>query len=265
MEANHLRALRLVRQLALLQVTDPTLALQEDEVKVVQVATRRTSRDLRRPTDAVFVHGSCVRDLSMDKELLAVAAGLVHTGAVKHLVINGISDEVCETKTLAYPGAETWVRLLEDLDVQDVLQIPPSPHTPAEVRNVIALANERGWRTLTIMALPHHLLRVAAQWVYLLEQAGSSITVYFRSFEGFNFDLAAKKPVLGGGVVEGILADHVDHELNQQQSYSDKSGMKADGSKFTPNATLPEVVAYLSRRDGVDYMSMSMRQIDEMS
>lgn len=228
---------------------------------VLRQATLLTAYDKRPSADAMFVHGSCVRDDDLDDSILAMA--VTNVNHVGKIVFNGISDEVCIAKTLAYPGAETWERKLRAFGVTDALKIPPSPHTPAECRNMIAFATDQGFSSIIVAAFPHHLLRVMCQWVFCLKEKQSPIKVYARTMPSVDWFMKARKPVLGGGVVEGTLFDHMEHELKQLALYADlncfetpsgerilaSSSGPEDKQKYTPNATLEELVAYYQERD----------------
>ncbi len=226
-------------------------------------ATLLTLVDRHLLTDAMFIHGSCVRDDGLDDSILAVGHKLYESGQVGSLVINGLTDAVCVEKNLAYPGGDTWEKKLRAKGIKNLLKIKPSPHTPAECRNMIALAQKEEWRRLTVAAFPHHILRVMCQWIYLLKELGSPISVYARTMDTVDWTMPAKKPVLGGGTVEGTLFDHMGHELNQLALYSDLDCFETpegkripaslagpeDKQKYTPNATLEELIAYYKWRD----------------
>ena len=130
-------------------------------------------------------------------------------------------------------------------------------HTPAECFNVIKMAEEKGWKSITVMSFPFHILRVAAQWVYCLEHGEDKqkrekpveLKVYFTTLETVDWGMPAEKTILGGGVVKGIFFDHIKDEIERITRYMNPAGEDEKG-KFTPNSTLEELIAYIRRRDG---------------
>jgi hypothetical protein len=206
---------------------------------------------LPRRTDAVFVHGSSVKDDTLDNAILRLGADIAQS-LNKPLVINGTTQAVCSQRGMAYPGVEVWERTLNMLGVSP-LSIGEALHTPAESTALIDLALRSGWQHITILGLPHHVLRCFAQMVYFLDQRQVALAVYPRTLSNVNWWMPAEKPVLDSDeVVTGRLFDHILAELKRLSDYSDKSGRDpVTGKVFTPNATLPEIIAYIKRRDGV--------------
>lgn len=203
--------------------------------------------DKRPQTNALFIHGSPAADDGIDTELLKLGVSMVKGKDVGVLVINGLTDEACwpNGQRLAYPGCDTWGRTLEGLGFSDFLKIPPSKHTAAESDNVIKLASEMGWKSVTIMSYPHHILRCMLQMVFCLTRAGSPLKVYARTLPTVDMQHVTEKGVLGGEPFRGTLIDaHVREEYERLIKYADK-----DGTGYTPHATLEELVAYYSWRD----------------
>lgn len=200
--------------------------------------------DKRPKTDALFIHGSPVNSEELDDRILALGASMMNRDETKAIVINGLSDEICAAKKMAYPGGDTWGRKLALLGIAEVRKIQPSLHTAAESDNLIALAKNEGWKSVVIASLPHHVLRCMCQMVFCLERASSDLKVYARTLDTVDWDMSAKKTVLGGGVVEGTLLDHCEAEAERLVKYADKNGVG-----YTPHATLEELIAYFGRRD----------------
>lgn len=208
--------------------------------------------DKRPRTDAIFIHGSPAESDLIDTALLGLGADMQEGGQTGRVVINGLTDEQCiiDGKRLAYPGSDTWGRTLARFGIEP-LKIPASKHTAAESDNVIALAREMGWKSITIASYPHHVLRCFAQMVFCLERAGeTNLQVYSRTVRSVDWQMPAKKGVLGGGTIEGILLDHVEAERTRLEIYADRDAAVVDGvRKFTPHATLEQLMRYIVWRD----------------
>jgi hypothetical protein len=81
--------------------------------------------------------------------------------------------------------------------------------------------------------------------------------------ETVDWNMPAKKPLLGGGVVDGTLLDLADDEITRLCQYADLDCFQMVGGKripasealpedkqlYTPNATLEELIAYYTWRD----------------
>lgn len=202
----------------------------------------------RRPrTDALFIHGSPAADDEIDLALLKLGASMVDGGESGVLVINGLSDEACwpNGQRLAYPGSDTWGKALSSIGCPDFLKIPPSEHTAVESDNVIKMAEERGWKSVTIMSYPHHILRCMMQMVFCLTRAKSKLGVFTRTLPTVHWQKVAEKGVLRSAPFRGTLVDaHVREEYERLIKYADK-----EGTGYTPHATLEELIAYYARRD----------------
>lgn len=208
--------------------------------------------DKRPKTNALFIHGSPAADDEIDTELLKFGVQIVKNQETGGLVINGLTDEESRPngQRLAYPGSDTWGRTLNGLGFGDYLKIPSSIHTAVESDNVILLAKEMGWGSVTIMSYPHHILRCMMQMVFCLTRAKSDLKVYARTLPTIDWQKVAEKGVLDSVPFSGTLVDaHIREEYERLIKYADKSGVAADGSKFTPHATLEELIAYYQWRD----------------
>ncbi len=205
--------------------------------------------DRREKTDAVFVHGSPAANDEIDTELLRTAVQMSRVGETGCVVINGLSDAECwpNGQRLAYPGSGTWGRVLYDLGCEDFLMIQPSKYTATESANLIKLAEENGWESLTIMSYPHHILRCMLQMVFCLERASSKLKVYTRTLATINWQMIATKGVLNGTPFSGTLIDvHMREEFDRVIRYADR-----DSATFTPHATLEELIEYFRTRDSL--------------
>ncbi len=222
--------------------------------------------DARPKTDIVFIHGSPAANDAIDAELLKLAVDMVRTQETEKLVINGLTDEACwpNGQRLAYPGCNTWGRTLQGLGFSEFLKIPPSKHTAAESDNLIKLAAEMGWKKLVIMSYPHHILRCMLQMVFCLKRAGSDLKVYTRTLPSVNWQMVAEKGVLGKAPFRGTLVDaHIREEYERLISYADRACFETpdgrmvseeeagsnDKRKYTPHATLEELIDYYKQRD----------------
>ena len=165
------------------------------------------------------------------------------------VVINGMTDADSQPKgqRLAYPGSDTFRKVLESFGYHDYLMIAPSKHTALESYALIALALEQGWTSVTIMSAPHHIRRCMQQMVYCLEQSGSKLKVYTRTLSWMNWQKVTKKGVLDGEPFTGtIIGEHASQEYDRIIMYADR-----EGTGYTPHATLEELIAYYERRDAV--------------
>lgn len=222
----------------------------------------------RRPeeTSAVFIHGSPAASDKTDTELLKLAVDMVRGQETGALVINGLTDEACKPdgQRLAYPGCDTWGRTLMSLGFENFLKIPPSKHTAAESDNLIKLAHEAGWGSVTIMSYPHHILRCMLQMVFCLERAKSELKVYTRTLPTVDWQMVAEKGVLNQAPFSGTLIDaHMREEYERLVKYADRDCFKTpdghmvseleagpeDKRLYTPHATLEELIAYYKWRD----------------
>ncbi|TSC68609.1 MAG: hypothetical protein G01um101456_569 [Parcubacteria group bacterium Gr01-1014_56] len=204
--------------------------------------------DKRPKTDAMFIHGSSVTDPGLDDATLKLSRETLKRGDIGRIVINGVSESVCNEKNLAYFGCEPWLRTLAILGVErkDIVVLPESLHTAAESGNLITLALQSGWQSLTIFALPHHILRCMLQIVYLMEQRHVFLKVYARTLDSVDWNMDAEKTVLGGGFISGTMFNHIAAEYKRVEKYK-----RRDRVGFTPHATVGELIEYIHKRDGV--------------
>jgi hypothetical protein len=131
-----------------------------------------------------------------------------------------------------------------DVPAINISLIPPAEHTAKESGEVLKLARERGWRTVTIASQPHHQLRCFLQIIELMGKMKFWINVYNLTSCYLPQTRRMAKPLLGGGVLEGTIQDHIAGEYERILKYAQK-----DGDGFTPHATIPEALAYLDRRN----------------
>ena len=199
-------------------------------------------------TDAVFAHGSSVRSEELDRKICGLATSLLFNEKTNHVIINGLSTEWCNANSVAYSGAETWLGYFTEKEINDVIVAPEAKHTAAECNMIISMAKDRGWKSITVLAFPHHLPRVMSQWVECLKRASSDLKVYPRSFGGIDIHMTTSKPLLGGDAVKGVLMDQVSLETINYERYCNPAGKDEKGS-FTPNATPEDTIAYMMRRD----------------
>ncbi len=215
-------------------------------------ATIMVLTDRRAVTDAVFLHASSVNSVVIDEQLIELGIMVMTEVGSKCLVINGLPKSECQKMGIPYPGYEIWreiaVRGLSvgSLNVNSVLRpLPASRNTPEESRNLVRMAGELGWDSVTIMTNPHHLLRSMCTIVSVLQETRSSLRVYARTFGDADWTMPAFRTATGGAEpVHGIYFDHIEAEIARIEKYSDKGN-----KEITPIATPREVVEYLINRD----------------
>lgn len=213
-----------------------------------------TSMGSQPKTDAIFVHGSPAASDEIDKKLLFLATSMLTSGDASNLVINGLTDQMCvevgNGQRLAYPGCDTWGKVLEGMGLHGYMLIPPSKHTAAESDAVIKLAQEKGWGSVTIMSYPHHILRCLMQMVFCLARARSSLKVYTKTLPNIDWQMNVEKGVLGGEVFRGSLVEvHAKEEFERIIRYANMMGRDTIGG-FTPHWDLEALIAYCKWRDG---------------
>ncbi len=204
--------------------------------------------DQKHRSDAVFVHGSSVNSVDLDERVL----NHLNEIQVRNLIVNGTSDDRCREKKLAYPGCETWLRQLETIGFNrdDVQFTPEALHTAAESDAVINICQSKGYRSLTLLALPHHILRCMLQMIFCLQRKKVELAVYAQTFGNVDWNMDAMKTVLGGSTIQGVFSDHIDAEHQRIEKYMDRSG-----TGYTPHATLTELIQYMSTRRISDIVS----------
>lgn len=208
------------------------------------------------PCDALFIHGSPVRDDELELFLLENSVRFYTEGRVDRIVINGLSAETCRAKNLAYKGCEPWLRTLEELGVPDegIVVLEPSPHTGAESRNLLKLAKTMEWTKLVIASQAYHQLRCFLQIIALMEEAGFWPDVYNVPAPGVPWDYPMVKPVMAGGTggitgdVQGALPEHIAAEYDRLVMYAQEPGVVDGRPRFTRHATIPEMLKYLKTR-----------------
>lgn len=198
--------------------------------------------------DAVFIHGSSVKDAALDTLQLKLGVQLYeHTGA-SAIVIPGTPQRQCGR--IAYVGVEKWHKeLLSMVSERTILHTPPIFHTAAECNEGAQMAVSRGWKKIIAVALPHHILRVMRSWAAVISEKNITLQVYAQTPHCLDWGMPAVKPVLDNGVseIKGTLFDHIKRELLQGERFENKRGEDEQG-KFTPHATLPELLEYLRGR-----------------
>jgi len=205
--------------------------------------------------DALFVHASPVRDDRLDARLLDRVAQAYHSGADFKVVINGLTEDVCQAKNLAYLGYERWYNILVQFGVSrdDILVLEAAGHTGAEARNLLRLAKEYGWKKLVISSQPHHQLRCFLQAIALMDEEGWYPAVYNLPAPGISWHHEMKKPVMTGGTgatgdVLGTLPEHIVREFESIEMYAQEPKLVEGRPAFTRNATIPEMLQYMELR-----------------
>ncbi len=220
----------------------PTDSLEEMQALLMCVT------DPRVDTDTIFLHGSSVKSSQLDDLILQCGADLLLKTFAVSIVVNGKPASECAQ--IAYAGVEVWLLSLLDLGVlqNQINTIAPSAHTAAECKAFIELSKERGWKSVTVVALPHHILRCMRTWVAVIRAAGIDLKVYAQTPHSVDWMMPAQKPVLDGPDIKGTYFDHIAREHAQGERFENKAGVDEKG-KFTPHATLAELIEYMKTRD----------------
>lgn len=227
---------------------------QPTALATLQATTVALADVLPRQVDALFIHGSPIRDDNRDRVIINHATGLYHVGQVKRIILNGLTRQVCEERNLAYHGFESWESMLLEGAVpsRHIILMAPAAHTGAESRNLLIMAEENGWNTLAISSQAHHQLRCFLQIIALMEEVDFHPAVYNAPAPGIAWDYPLSKPVMAGGTamtedVQGLLPDHIQAEMERIIMYAQRQ--PADHPpRYTRNATFEEMFAYLNRR-----------------
>lgn len=221
-----------------------------------------TLTDLRKKTDAVFLHGVPV----IDESLFDLVIAMFNDGQAGKIVINGLPDEmsISSGSQDSYAGSDTWVAIFEKRGIGGILKTLPSNHTASESENILRLAEEHGWESITIVSYPYHILRCMLQIVFFLNAYNVNLKVYARTLSAFDWQMSFERKVLNGESFSGMAWEaHMRQEYDRLVRYADrKCFMSSSGGKaraesagpdyirtHTPHATLEELVAYYQRRD----------------
>jgi len=204
-----------------------------------------------QPTDALFIHAS-PGDPKLDAKELS-AAFAAYSISSDNIVLNGLTAKRCQKLNLAYCGYEKWRKLFirRGIRQEAIVLLPPSKHTGEESANLLLLARAKGWKSVTIMAYPYHLLRCFLQIVAAMEKLQIRLRVYARTFKlgGDDWQRQMTRIVMGGTnvlgntTVNGSMIDHIASELERVVKYAQ------EGGNFTRHATIPELFEYLAKRD----------------
>lgn len=202
-------------------------------------------------TNALFIHGS-QGDPQLDAKELNAALAIYRKYHTDKIVLNGLTTEECRELNLAYCGYEKWGKFFLDCSIpeEDIILLPPSKHTGAESENLLLLARDRGWKSVTIMAYPYHLLRCFLQIVAAMKKLKIHLRVYAKTFglDGDDWRRQTTRSVMGGANVlgdrtmNGRMVDHIASELDRVVGYAQES------ENFTRHATISELLQYLTER-----------------
>lgn len=225
---------------------DPTLA--EVYAGLAAVA----NEPIRDHYDAIFIHGAPIRSDEQDDRLLQRAADFYAQGIVGVIVLNGLTAEMCREKNLAYAGYEAWhEKLLEKgVSSDNILVMVASDHTGFESKNLLLLAQERGWTKLGILSHEHHIARCFLTIIPQMLALDFQPDVYPISGPHIDWNEPLKKPVMGGqsvagGNVDGALPVHIGEEIARIIMYAQEP---TEEKKFTRHASFPEMYEYLDQR-----------------
>jgi len=198
--------------------------------------------DEEKKSDALFLHGRG----DLVEEGLTLAYDLFRRGLTPKIVINGLTAEKCKELNLDYAGHEGWIDILEKIGArrEDVLLLPPSNHTGEESENLVSMAKEQGWKTLTIVAAPYHQLRCFLQIIAAILKSDVDLDVYNQTLHNVNWDKHVTKILMGGGAITGTRLDQIAGEYERILKYT-----KWGDIRFTRHATISEMLAYMEQRN----------------
>jgi hypothetical protein len=223
------------------------------EISQAQVAVLADTLPLQ--CDAVFIHGSPIRDDQLDRQILKKVMDNYMQGRFSRIILNGLTEEACREKNLAYAGCGPWIKTLGFVDNpgMDIVLLEPSAHTGAESRNLLKMAKEKGWQKIAISSHPHHQLRCFLQIIALMEEVGWTPDVYNIPGPAIDWNRQLKKPVMAGTGfsedVNGTLSDHIAAEYERIVAYAQQPEVVDGKPKFTRHATIPEMMEYLAKRN----------------
>lgn len=208
-------------------------------------------------SDALYIFGS-MADRDLDARELRVVSDLYLLGFVPKIVVHGATvAEVSEQFDLEGYGYEFLKTELMKLGIPEngILANPRSSHTAGEARNLLHLAEEKKWKTLTITAYPFHQLRCFLQMITLMGETGIWLKVYNRSFTLRDIDWkrpikrAVRKGVnlLGMTDMNEPMETHIAADYERIAKYAQDPALT--GQKYTRHATIPEMFRYVAERD----------------
>lgn len=197
-------------------------------------------------TDCLFWHGSPTNSWMQNRGVASAIANFWKAGGTKNIIINGLTAAECHAKNLCYPGQEGFLEHLEAMSVpgEKVMIAPRAYHTAAESEALLLMMKERGWKSVTISSQPHHQLRCFLQIIASMQKLGIWVKAYNWTSSLADWSEPLKKPLLGGGEIDGTLVDHVQGEHDRIVKYADPTG-----TGYSLNATIPEMFEYLKTRD----------------
>lgn len=198
--------------------------------------------------DAVFIHGSCMRDDSLDGNLLETVLTVLRSGVTKKVVLNGLTRvQIREKGIVAYDGFEAWREffLLHGIPADDIIVMKPSWHTAAESTNMLELAEQMGWTRIMVATQPWHILRCFLQTIAIMRSRESLLDVHCLTHHEVSWNHHMVKGRLGGGMVDGNLLVHAASELENITRYGNPP---ETAGAFTQNATIPQMFEYLKVR-----------------
>ena len=136
-------------------------------------ATILVLKSKRKPdVDAIAFFGRTPQDFNDD--IKKCAAETYKEGA-EVMIINGI-----ESKDLGLSNSE-WSKELKSLGIDNLESYKESTNTASEARAMVALAKKRGWKTMTLLAHSHQILRCIRAVVKAMEEADYEMRVYCQS------------------------------------------------------------------------------------
>lgn len=122
-------------------------------------------------TNALLFFGRAKGD--DNDQIFYKAAEAFHMNLIECILINGTeNEEKCGHAKTA------WTKRLNNLGVTKVLSYKESSNTTEEAKNMIIVAKEKNWKSATILAQPHQVLRCMCALVKAMENANYWMKIY---------------------------------------------------------------------------------------
>jgi hypothetical protein len=202
--------------------------------------------DKRKETDATFVHSPAADSTILHDDLLCLLADMQKGGKNGPLLLNGASAEdfAKEGFTSSYPDFDELGRRLVGMGVdhRNIRHIAPAMNTAKESWGFVQMASIMGWRSATVVALPHHILRCMLSTVAELERANYHLNLYARTLETVDWGIPTRK--CRANEEQRAYFYQIEEEFNRIEKYR----ARAEGS-HTPHAEIGELIRHIQDRD----------------
>lgn len=205
-------------------------------------ATALVLCDSEKKSDAIFLHS---RD-DAENEMAALVASLYHHSLAPFIVVNGTTRKQWEEVLHGdlFGGYELWKAKLFEYKVPEMAILPTLTAftTVMEASRLVEMAQEYKWKSITISALPYHMLRCFLSVIKAMQfvDIEGDIAVYNRTLFSFDWRRDAPKLLVCGDIEKRDRIGHITGEYERIVNLSRRGEI----------ATLEEMFAYLKRRDG---------------